>query len=84
MFLPERGSLKNKRSVTNSLTTRIKNKFNVSVTEVANQEKWQRLSLGMAMVSSEQKMIERTFTKIIQLAEVDGRSEIIEHSVEIL
>ncbi len=83
LFVPESGSLKSKRAVLNSLKTRIRNKFNVSVAEVDNNDKWQRISLGISMISNERKFFDKICGEIFKLIEVDGRAEILNHVLEI-
>ena len=83
IFVPESSSLKSKRFVLSSLKKRIRNKFNVSVAEVANNDKWQRISLGISMVSNERKFIDVNVEKILKLIETDGRMEILNHLVEV-
>jgi len=83
MFLPESNSLKAKRSVLNSIKKRIRNKFNVSISEVDRHEKWQRISVGISMVCNERKFIDMTVNQILSLIEMDGRVEILDHSVEL-
>jgi uncharacterized protein YlxP (DUF503 family) len=50
--LPESSSLKDKRQVLRSLTTRIRNKFNAAVAEVDYQQSWRDAALGIVCVSS--------------------------------
>lgn len=50
--IPGSGSLKDKRRVLQSLMTRLRNEFNVSVAEVDRQEAWQRATVAVACVSS--------------------------------
>jgi uncharacterized protein YlxP (DUF503 family) len=50
--LPENQSLKGKRRVIKSITTRLRNDCNVSVAEVDNQDSWQLATLGVANVSN--------------------------------
>ena len=83
IFVPESSSLKSKRFVLNSIKKRIRNKFNVSVAEVENNDKWQRISLGISMVSNEQKFIDMNVAEILKLIERDGRMEILSHLVEV-
>ncbi len=83
MFLPDSVSLKSKRGVLSSLKKRIRNKFNVSVSEVDHQDKWQRLSLGMAMVSNDRRFIDMTVSQILNLIEADGRVQVLEHVMEL-
>ena len=83
LYISESGSLKEKRFVLQSLKTRIRQKFNVSVAEVGGNDKWQRATLGFSMVANERKILDQTFQKILLYIETDGRSEILEHSVDV-
>ncbi|MFQ5631149.1 MAG: DUF503 domain-containing protein [bacterium] len=83
IFVPESGSLKAKRVVLNSVKKRIRNKFNVSVAEVEHQDKWQRISLGISMVTNERTFIDSTMSEILKLIDYDGRMEVLSHKVDI-
>ena len=83
LYIPESGSLKSKRFVLKSIKTKIRNKFNVSVAEVENNDKWQRSSLGVAVVSNERKIVDSTLNQVINFIESDFRVEVIDHSIEI-
>jgi len=83
LFVPESSSLKSKRFVLSSIKKKIRNKFNVSVAEVENNDKWQRISLGISIVSNEQKFIDMNIEGILKLIENDGRMEILSHLVEV-
>ncbi len=83
LFLSDGDSLKAKRMVLASLKGRIRSRFNVAVAEIANQDKWQRLSLGVALISTERKMIDATVSRVMSLIETDDRVEILEHLVEL-
>ena len=83
LFIPESGSLKSKRFVLKSIKTKIRNKFNVSVAEIDNNDKWQRSSIGLAVVSNDRKIIDNTLNEILNFIENDFRLEVIDHSIEI-
>lgn len=51
--LPENGSLKGKRQVIQSVTTRLRSKFNVAVAEVDDNDRWQIATLGVTCVSND-------------------------------
>ncbi len=53
LFLPSVHSLKEKRSITKSVIARLRNEFNVSVAEVAEQDRWQLAVIGVACVSAD-------------------------------
>lgn len=84
LFIPESGSLKSKRFVLKSLKDRIRNKFNVSVAEVDENEKWQRATLGIAMVANERRFIDQVMSEIFRLVENEQEAEIISHLLEIV
>lgn len=82
--LPEAQSLKEKRWLVKSLVTRIRNRFNVSVSEVENQDKWQLATLAVAHVGSDQKHINRLLDQVLDFAESMKQLEVINSQIEIL
>jgi uncharacterized protein YlxP (DUF503 family) len=48
-------SLKDKRQVVKSVCERVRNRFNVSIAEVDDLESWQLATLGLAVVSNDQR-----------------------------
>jgi uncharacterized protein YlxP (DUF503 family) len=83
LFVPDSGSLKSKRFVLSSIKKRIRNKFNVSVSEIESNDKWQRITLGIAMISNERRYIDMTMSEILNVIEGDGRMEIINHFTDV-
>jgi len=51
--LPENGSLKGKRMVVKSIQQRLHNRFNVSVAEVAHNDKWQLAGIAIVAVAND-------------------------------
>ncbi len=76
-------SLKEKRFVLQSLKSKIQNRFNVSVAEIDFQDKWQRSTIGVACVSSDQKIIESTLTRVLELFFAEDRIEVLDQLKEI-
>ena len=52
VHLPNAQSLKEKRSVLNSLKDQLRGRFNISVAEVDANEMWQRATIGIATLGS--------------------------------
>ena len=77
-------SLKQKRGVLKSLKQRIRNRFNVSVAEVAGQETWQRATLGCGAVGSDPVELRGRFDRIVDFIEAQGLAEVTGHDVEML
>ena len=83
--LPENESLKGKRRVLKSITTRVRSKFNVSVAEVDDQNLWQLATLGICCVSNDKRFTNEVLSKVVDFI-VDGRFEleILDYEIEIL
>jgi len=83
--LPENLSLKGKRQVLKSITTRVKNKFNVSVAEVDDQDLWQLATLGIGCVSNDKRYTNEVLSKVVDFI-VNGRFdvEILDYEIEIM
>ena len=64
--LPENHSLKGKRQVIKSITTRLRNRFNVSVAEVDNQGLWQIATLGIACVSNHRRHTDEILSNAVK------------------
>jgi uncharacterized protein YlxP (DUF503 family) len=58
LHIPAARSLKDKRSVVQSLKERIRHRTHASVAEVDHQELWQRCALGVAVVSGESHQVD--------------------------
>ena len=84
LYLPDSGSLKDKRRVLESLTKRIRNKLNVSVSELEDNELWQKAVLGVAIVCNESRHANRVLSKVVSLVQADGRLELLDYSLEML
>jgi uncharacterized protein YlxP (DUF503 family) len=82
LHLPACQSLKEKRSIVKSLIARLRNKFNVSVAEVAYLEQWQRTELVIAAVANEHAFLQRELAQVIQMVEAVPRAELIRHVTE--
>jgi len=83
--LPENLSLKGKRRVVKSITTRVRSKFNVSVAEVDDQNLWQLATLGICCVSNDKRYINEVLSKVVDFI-ANGRFEIemLNYDIEIL
>ena len=84
LFIPASGSLKSKRSVLKSLKDRIRGRFNASVSEIAEQDKWQKAVLAAAIVGSGKKHVESELAGVLALAESVHDLEVLSHRIEFL
>ncbi len=84
LYFPENGSLKEKRHHLRSIKDRLRNKFNVSVSEVDNQELWQRSSLAIAVVGSDTRHIQSSISNILNFVENNWPEFLLSFSQELL
>lgn len=69
LHLPENQSLKGKRQVVKSITTRVRNQFNVAIAEVDQLDLWQLATLGIACVSNDSRHANEMLSKIVGFIE---------------
>ena len=83
--LPENQSLKGKRRVLKSITSRVGSQFNVSVAEVDDQDLWQLATLGICCVSNNKRYTNEVLSKVVDFI-VGSRFdvEILNYEIEIL
>lgn len=83
--LPENQSLKGKRRVIKSIVSQIKNKYNVSVAEIADHDLWQLAVLGIGFVSNDNRYTNQVLSKVVDFI-IDGRYEVevLDYEIEIL
>lgn len=65
VIIPEANSLKAKRKVVKSLIEKTKNKFHISVAEVALNDTWQRCEIGFAVVSNDKEHVNSITDKVL-------------------
>ena len=82
--LPENSSLKGKRQVLRSLTTRLRNKFNVAVAEVGDNERWQIATLGVTCVSNDGQHARQMLDRVVSFIESTRLdAELIECEIDV-
>ncbi|MDD7793585.1 DUF503 domain-containing protein [Clostridium sp. 'White wine YQ'] len=70
-------SLKEKRMIVKSVTQRLKNKFNISVAEIDEQDVHQTIVIGIAGVCGSSSQMDSTMENIISFIEENTDAEII-------
>jgi uncharacterized protein len=71
-------SLKEKRMVVRSIVQKLKNKFNISVAEVAEQDIHQTIVIGIAGICGTSAQLDSTMENIITFIECNTDAEIID------
>jgi uncharacterized protein YlxP (DUF503 family) len=83
MHIPESGSLKTKRHSLKSLKDRIRNKFNVSVAEVDDNDLWQKASLAVAAVSNDKSHLNQMLDHVLNMVRSVPEVSLLDYHIEI-
>jgi len=84
LHIAESGSLKNKRQSLRSLKDRIRNRFNVSVAEVDDNDLWQKASLAVAAVSNDRSHLNQTLDHVLDLVRAVPELSLLDYHIEIM
>lgn len=84
MRIPGNASLKGKRKVLRKIIDRVKNRYNISISEIGDNDLWQRSQLGLSVVGNDSRHINSSLDKIINFIEGMNVAEIIDSEIEII
>ena len=77
-------SLKQKRGVVRSIVQRVRNRFNLAVSEVGGQGTWQRAVLGITACGMEPQRVRTVLERAISFIEELHLAELRESDIEII
>ena len=78
-------SLKEKRAVVQSVTQRVRARFNVAVAEVGGQDTWQAIDMGVSCVSTSAAHCHEMLEKVADFVrESRTDAELLDYSIEII
>jgi len=84
LIIHDNHSLKGKRQVLKSIVEKVKNRFNVSIAEVGDNELWQRAELGVSAVGNDRAFINSVLDKVMNFIENLHLAEIVDHNIELI
>ena len=83
--LPENLNLKGKRQVVKSIVQRVRDRYNVSIAEVEDQDLWQLATLGVASVANSGPYVNECLSKVVDfIARSHLEAELLDYEIEIL
>lgn len=82
--LPGVHSLKEKRGLIKSLMTRIRNRFNVSVSEVDRQDSWQSATLAIAHVGNARDFTNKVLDEVVNFTTKEKSLEVVDSHLELI
>ncbi|HCL91075.1 MAG TPA: DUF503 domain-containing protein [Candidatus Atribacteria bacterium] len=84
LYFPDSHSLKDKRNIIKSIKSRIRNNFNVSVSEINNHDLWKNTTLGIACIGNEKRYLDNVLNEVIKFIENQNKLQVIDFKKTIL
>lgn len=83
--IPENMDLKGKRQVLKSIISRVRNKFDVAVAEVDDNDMWQLAAIGFCCISNNKRHSNEVLSRVVHFIENSRFDvEILNYSIEII
>lgn len=84
LFIQDSNSLKEKRMVLHSLKAKLRNNFNVAVTQIGDDDKWQRTTLAIVGVERSRSNMNSVLSGIVNFIEKFNRIDLINYEMELI
>ena len=84
LALPEAETIKARRRVARSIKDRIRQRFNVSVAEVADQDERHSVCIGCVMVGVDPRHLREAMEKVVRYVESLGLAEVVADDVTVV
>jgi len=84
LFLHNSNSLKGKRMILHSFKAKLRNNFNVAVTQIDDEDKWQKATLAVVGVEKNRDNMNSILSRIINFAEDFNNVNLINHEMELI
>jgi uncharacterized protein YlxP (DUF503 family) len=84
VLVPDSRSLKDKRMVVRSITSRVRQAFAVAVAEVGDQDTWQSAVIGVACVSNNARHADEVCQKVLAYVENDADGVVSDSRFELV
>jgi hypothetical protein len=85
LSIPQNSDLKGKRRVLQSLMARLREAFNVAVSEVGDQDKWQAATLGIVSIANDSAYVHGLLTKAVDMVQrLRLDATVLDYEIEIM
>ena len=84
LMIRDAQSLKDKRRIVKSLRDRIRNRFNVSVSEVDSLDRRQQAVLGITLATNDRVFADQVLAKVVDLVRATPGAVLVDYETEIL
>lgn len=84
IFIPQSNSLKSKRMVLHSLKARLRNSFNIAITQIDDQDKWQKSTLAIVGIEKNKNTMNSILSNILNFIERIDTIQLINYEMEMI
>jgi hypothetical protein len=84
LFIHDSNSLKEKRMILHSLKARLRNRFNISVLQTADEDKWQKASIAVVGAAINSRMMHRILSQVVNFVQDVNQFELIDYKMELI
>jgi hypothetical protein len=84
LFIQGSNSLKAKRMVLHSLKAKLRNNFNVAVTQIDDEDKWQKTTLAVVGAEKTRNNMNSILSGIINFIEKFNNIDLINYEMELI
>lgn len=82
MHIPLSGSLKEKRMILKSVKDKIRNRFNVSVAEIDDLDKWQKANVAVVGCNSDGSYVNAELNSVVDMIKENSSIELLNYTIE--
>ncbi len=82
LYIHTNHSLKEKRKVVKSIVAKVQKRFNVSISEVGSNDKWQMVELGISSVGNDRRFVNSSLDNVLSYLDSLYLGEIIDSHIE--
>ena len=82
LYIHNNQSLKEKRKTVKSIVAKVQKRFNVSISEVGSNDKWQMVQLGISTVGNDRRFVNSALDNILSYLDSLYLGDIIDSNIE--
>jgi len=82
--IPGSNSLKDRRRVLQRIKDMLRKKYNISIAEIDDKDKWQKVILAIAHVGDQRNQVDRSLAKVVDFISGFNSIEIVDYEMELI
>ena len=84
LYIQDSNSLKEKRMVLHSLKAKLRNSFNVAVSQIDDEDKWQKTTLAVVGVEKNRNNMNSILSRIVNFIERFNQVDLIDYEMDLI